>query len=52
MKISEFKKQLNAVNFLHFYLPDGKAIPAHFHITEIGIVTKNFIGCTPGGGCC
>lgn len=45
MKISEFKKQLNAVNFLHFYLPDGKAIPAHFHITEIGIVTKNFIDC-------
>lgn len=45
MKISEFKKQLSAVNFLHFYLPDGNAIPAHFHITEIGMVTKNFIDC-------
>ncbi len=45
MKISDLKKELTAVDQLHFYLPDGKAIPAHFHITEIGMVTKNFIDC-------
>lgn len=45
MKISDFKKELTAVDQLHFYLPDGKAVPAHFHITEIGVVTKNFIDC-------
>ncbi len=45
MKISDLKKELTKVEKLHFYLPDGKAIPAHFHITEIGVVTKNFIDC-------
>jgi len=45
MKISDLKKELTSVDQLHFYLPDGKAIPAHFHITEIGVVTKNFIDC-------
>jgi len=45
MKISEFKNQLTSIENLHFVLPGGKAIPAHFHITEIGIVTKNFIDC-------
>lgn len=28
-----------------FLLPDGDAIPAHFHITEVGYVTKRFIDC-------
>ena len=45
MKISEFKNQLTSLQNLHFILPGGKAIPAHFHITEVGIVTKNFIDC-------
>ena len=45
MKISEFKNQLTSIENLHFILPGGKAIPAHFHITEVGIVTKNFIDC-------
>src|SRR3954470_19081488 len=26
-------------------LPDGDQIPAHFHITEVGHVTKRFIDC-------
>ena len=26
-------------------LPDGDVIPAHFHITEVGHVTKRFIDC-------
>ena len=28
-----------------FTLPDGDQIPAHFHITEVGHVTKRFIDC-------
>ena len=45
MKISEFKKQLENKRNLEFYLPDGIKIPSHFHITEMGIVTKHFIDC-------
>ena len=45
MKISEFKKQLENTRNLEFYLPDGIKIPSHFHITEMGIVTKHFIDC-------
>lgn len=28
-----------------FILPDGDVIPAHFHITEVGHVTKRLIDC-------
>jgi len=28
-----------------FILPDGDAIPAHAHVTEVGHVVKNFIDC-------
>src|SRR5882762_202956 len=28
-----------------FILPDGKPIPAHFHITEVGHVAKKFVDC-------
>ena len=28
-----------------FLLPNGDLIPDHFHVTEVGIVTKNFIDC-------
>ncbi len=45
MKISDLKKELTGIDQLHFYLPDGKTIPAHFHITEVGVITKNFIDC-------
>ncbi len=30
---------------LRLVLPDGGLIPAHFHITEVGHVMKNFIDC-------
>lgn len=45
MKLSEFKNFLNKLNDVNFIQPDGKAVPQHFHITEIGITTKNFIDC-------
>ena len=30
---------------VNFYLPNGDRVPAHFHITDIGSVTANFIDC-------
>jgi len=45
MKLSEFKNHLEHVGNLHFELPGGNLIPAHFHITEAGLVTKHFIDC-------
>ena len=30
---------------LAFVLPDGSAVPAHFHVTEVGRVRKDFIDC-------
>lgn len=30
---------------LTFRLPDGSTVPAHFHITEVGRVRKDFIDC-------
>ena len=45
MKISEFKIQLASMQSLSFRLPNGESIPAHFHITEVGKVTKNYIDC-------
>ena len=31
--------------FPRFILPDGDRVPAHFHLTEVGHVVKNFIDC-------
>ncbi len=45
MKLSEVKKQLTALDTVKFQLADGTEIPAHFHVTEIGQITKNFIDC-------
>lgn len=45
MKLSEFKNHLAAVDQLAFVLPDGSAVPAHFHVTEIGQVEKRFMDC-------
>ena len=30
---------------LHLMLPDGSFVPAHFHVTEVGRVHKDFIDC-------
>jgi hypothetical protein len=30
---------------LHMMLPGGEFVPAHFHVTEVGRVQKDFIGC-------
>ena len=45
MKLSDFRNHLNSIDELHFVLPDGSEVPAHFHITEAGLLTKHFIDC-------
>ena len=45
MTLHELKAQLQQQNTLAFELPDGSLVPSHFHITEVGKVTKNFIDC-------
>lgn len=47
MNIIELKKTLeqNPSRKIRFILPDQKSIPAHFHITEVGHVFKDFIDC-------
>ena len=45
MKLSEFKNRLENVENFNIQLPNGTAIPAHFHITEMGLLTKNYIDC-------
>jgi hypothetical protein len=45
MKLSEIKSFLKTVHDVTFRLPDGTRVPEHFHVTEIGEITKNFIDC-------
>jgi hypothetical protein len=45
MKLSLLKNQLHNINEISILQPNGEAIPAHFHITELGLVTKHFIDC-------
>jgi len=45
MKLSEIKTALSNLSELQFLLPDGLAVPAHFHVTEIGQINKRFIDC-------
>ncbi len=47
MKLRELKSLLraNPTARPRFTLPNGEQIPAHFHITEVGHVTKKFVDC-------
>jgi hypothetical protein len=45
MKLSEIKSQLATLETVAFALPNGTYVPEHFHVTEIGLITKNFIDC-------
>lgn len=45
MRLSEVKKVLENAQELKVQLPDGTFIPAHFHITEVGKIAKDFIDC-------
>jgi len=45
MKLSEIKEILKNSETIAFQLPDGSLVPSHFHVTEVGRVTKDFIDC-------
>jgi hypothetical protein len=45
MKLSEVKQALTNLNEIRFILPNGQQVPVHFHVTEIGAVTRHFIDC-------
>lgn len=45
MKLSEIKELLPTLETVEFQLEDGTKVPAHFHITEVGMVTKKYIDC-------
>ncbi|MGE5943809.1 MAG: DUF6428 family protein [Flavobacteriales bacterium] len=45
MKLSEIKSVLNQSNNIAFQLPNGDLVPSHFHVTEVGKITKHFIDC-------
>lgn len=45
MKLSDVKQALAGLPAVNFKLPDGSSVPQHFHVTEVGLVTKHFIDC-------
>ena len=45
MKLSDIKNHLATADAVNFKLEDGSYVPEHFHVTEVGLVTKNFIDC-------
>nr|WP_121272959.1 DUF6428 family protein [Pedobacter schmidteae] len=45
MKLSEIKEILATAEGVNFKLENGSSVPEHFHVTEVGIITKDFIDC-------
>ena len=45
MILSEIKNHLQNLETIGFKLPDGTMVPSHFHVTEVGKITKHFIDC-------
>lgn len=45
MKLRELKSILNTIPTINFKLENGETIPPHFHLTEIGLLTRDFIDC-------
>jgi len=45
MKLSNIKEILPALDNVEFQLENGTFVPEHFHVTEIGVITKHFIDC-------
>ena len=45
MKLSDLKSHLGRLKQIAFKLPNGNLVPSHFHVTEVGLVQKNFIDC-------
>ena len=45
MKLSEIKNHLSTAEAVNFELQNGTSVPEHFHVTEVGVITKHFIDC-------
>ena len=45
MKLSEIKEILANRESVNFQLENGQVVPEHFHVTEVGVITKDFIDC-------
>lgn len=45
MKLSHVKSVLKELETVGFQLPNGELVPSHFHVTEVGKITKHFIDC-------
>jgi hypothetical protein len=45
MKLNEIKEILSSLETVVFQLPNKSFVPNHFHVTEVGMITKNFIDC-------
>ena len=45
MKLSAVKKALSELSAVNFKLPNGAYVARHFHVTEVGLVTRHFIDC-------
>ena len=45
MKLSKLKTVLDKIETVEFALADGRLVPQHFHVTEVGQIDKRFIDC-------
>ncbi len=45
MKLSDVKQHLQKIEEFRIQLPNGSWLPAHFHISEVGISSKHFVDC-------
>ena len=45
MKLSNVKQILPTLENVEFQLENGTFVPEHFHVTEVGMITKSFIDC-------
>lgn len=45
MNISQLRQHLFTAPAVNFRLPDDSYLPAHFHVTEVGLVSRHFIDC-------
>ncbi len=45
MKLSDIESALQVMDEVRFVEPNGNLVPVHFHVTEIGLINKDFIDC-------
>ncbi|NQX92288.1 MAG: hypothetical protein HRT74_09265 [Flavobacteriales bacterium] len=45
MNVQELVQELETVSEVNFTLPDGRSVPTHYHVTEVGEIRKTFVDC-------